>query len=111
MVKNVIIDLPENIIEEARANSYGSGSSLKEVVEKAIVDASKTAPHGRWVLEKILLTYDWAPSRITLWNMRRDARLVEGKDYKRKGKYVYYNKTRLEKLFRKNLKNPVIPSK
>lgn len=100
MVKNVIIDLPEEIVEEARANAYESGRSLKDVVEKAILDVSKAPPNRRWVVEKALRDFAWAPTRVTLFNMRRSGRLSEGKHYKRKGKYIYYNRKKLEKMFK-----------
>ena len=108
MVKNVIIDLPEEIVEEARANAYQSGRSLKDVVEKTIVDLSKAPSNTRWVVEKTLRNFPWAPTRVTLFNMRRSGRLVEGKHYKRKGKYIYYNKKKLEELFKARYNNPIL---
>lgn len=98
MAKNCIITLEPQIVEKAAANATKLGKSLKDVIEDAITTtADIDAENLPWIVEKELENEPWAPSRLTLWNMRRDGRLIAGKHYKKHGRFVYYNKQALKK--------------
>ncbi len=98
MGKNCVITLDENIVEKASANANKLGMSLKEVIEEAIITTASKEDEGPWLTEKALEDLPWAPSRVSLYQMRKDGRLKDGKHYKRQGRFIYYNKEELRKV-------------
>lgn len=97
MAKNCVITLDPSVVVEATEKAHKQGKSLKEVIEAAIINTASNKRPGSWLTEKALEDLDWAPSRITLFQMRQDGRLQEGVHYKRQGRFIYYNKRQLFK--------------
>lgn len=101
MAKNCIIDLPEATVERASNNANHLGTSLKEVIEDAITTTAGLELSGPWVTEKQLEEEDWCPSRVSLYEARKGGRLEPGKHYKKKGRFVFYDKAALKRMFSK----------
>lgn len=101
MAKNCIIDLPPAVVERASDNANRLGKSLKEVIEDAVVTTAEADIAGPWVTEKQLAKEAWCPSRVSLWEMRNSGKLVPGKHYKRKGRFIYYDVAGLRKMLDK----------
>lgn len=97
MGKNCVITLDEKIVEKASANANKMGKSLKEVIEDTIIATAETKQAGPWITEKALEDLPWAPSRVSLWQMRQNGKLKDGVHYKRQGRFIFYNKEKLEK--------------
>ncbi len=106
MGKNCVITLDEKIVEKASANANKLGKSLKEVIEDTIIATAETKQDGPWITEKALDELTWAPSRVSLYQMRKDKRLKLGKHYKRQGRFIYYNKEELQKALTPNVATP-----
>lgn len=96
MAKNCVITLDPDVVDKASINAQKHGKSLKEVIEGTIIDMAANDEDGDWITEKALEDINWAPSRVALWQMRRDGRLKEGEHYKRRGRFIYYNKKALQ---------------
>lgn len=98
MSKNCVITLDPALVVKASANAHKQGKSLKEVIEDAIITTASDEKEGPWITEKALETLTWAPSRVSLYQMRKSGRLKEGTHYKRQGRFIYYNKEALQKM-------------
>jgi hypothetical protein len=96
MPKNCVITLDPAVVDKARANAHKQGKSLKEVIEDTIISTAKAKTNEEWITERELEALPWAPSRITLLQMRKENRLVVGKHYKRRGRFIFYDKAALE---------------
>jgi hypothetical protein len=101
MAKNCIIDLPLDVVERASDNANRLGKSLKEVIEDAVTTTAAQEITGPWVTERQLSKEPWCPSRVTLYEMRNSGRLVPGKHFKRKGRFIFYDAAGLKKIFTK----------
>lgn len=110
MGKNCVITLDEKIVEQASANANKLGMSLKEVIEGAIITTASSTEEGSWITEKALEELPWAPSRVSLYQMRKDKRLKDGKHYKRQGRFIYYDKEELRKVLNPPPATPVLAS-
>ncbi len=97
MAKNCVITLDDRVVDKAAVNAHKKGNSLKQVIEDAIIDTALTETEEQWVTEKVLEAEPWAPSRVALWNMRRNGRLIQGTHYKKDGKFIFYDKAALKK--------------
>ena len=98
MPKNCVITLDETVVDRASENAHKLGKNLKGVIEDAIISMATSETDGPWITERILETLSWAPSRVSLYQMRKDGRLVPGKHYKREGRFIYYHKAELLKV-------------
>lgn len=98
MAKNCVITLDPAVVDKASENAQKQGMSLKEAIEGTIIDLAENDEAGDWITEKALEDLTWAPSRVALWQMRKNERLTEGKHYKRQGRFIYYNKVELQKI-------------
>lgn len=99
MSKNCYIDVEPEIVERATVNAKRHGQSLKNFIENSVVALANNKDPGAWITQKQLESINWAPSRITLNQMRRDGRLVEGVHYKRDGRYVFMHFENLKSYF------------
>lgn len=97
MAKNCIITLDPEVVNRASSNAHKQGKSLKDVIEGAIISTAQNTKEGPWITERALEDLDWAPSRISLWQMRKDGKLKVDVHYKRQGRFIYYNKAALKK--------------
>jgi hypothetical protein len=97
MGKNCVITLDPDVVNKASDNAHKQGKSLKEVIEGTIIDLAKNKQDGPWITEKALEALPWAPSRVSLYQMRKDKRLKVGVHYKRQGRFIFYNKEELQK--------------
>lgn len=95
-VKNCVITIDPALVDKARANAHRQGKSLKEVIEDTIISTAKAKTDDAWITERELEALPWAPSRVTLGQMRKEGRLVTGKHYKRRGRFIFYDKAALE---------------
>lgn len=110
MAKNCVITLDPALVDKASENANKHGKSLKEVIEGTIVDLAQSKTEGAWITEKALEDETWAPSRVSLFQMRKDGKLKEGVHYKRRGRFIYYNRKALKKFLapaRKKASRPV----
>jgi hypothetical protein len=98
MAKNCVITLDPEVVDKASENAQKHGKSLKEVIEGTIIDMAENNEEGDWITEKALEDLKWAPSRVALWQMRKSGRLELNKHYKRRGRFIYYNKVELQKI-------------
>jgi hypothetical protein len=110
MAKNCVITLDPDVVDKAAENAQKHGKSLKEVIEGTIIDMAENDEGGDWITEKALEGEPWAPSRVALWQMRKNGRLEENKHYKRQGRFIYYNKVELQKILAPATAAPATPT-
>lgn len=89
----------------ASNKAHYRGKSLKDVIEEAIIHESKQdIDNAKFIVEKDMEQIPWCPSRVTLFNMRRDGKITEGVHYKKNGRFIFYNFKKMFDLWNKKEK-------
>jgi len=84
--KHFVIGLDPRIVDEAERRCRRRGTTLRKVVDSTIIEQSKlkdVPDEQAFILESDAINEIWCPSRATLFVLRRDKKLKEGKLNKR----------------------------
>lgn len=79
--KHFVVGLEQDVLDKAEQNCRRRGTTLRKKIEQTITEqASETVPDEKaFILESDAINEAWCPSRATLFALRKDKTLKEGK--------------------------------